>query len=61
MGRNLYRRWKLKTINTEIQEGILQVESAPGLERGRKKEIGFGMCMQHAGVDIERRTSLNAY
>lgn len=55
----MYHRWKLKTINTEIQEGILQIESAPGLERGSKKEIGFGICMQHAGVDIVHRTSLN--
>lgn len=59
--KSLYHRWKLKTINTEIQEGILQTKSAPGWERGRKKEIGFGMCLQHAGVDREHWTSLNAY
>lgn len=55
----MYHRWKLKTINIEIQEGILQIESVPGPERGRKREIGFGMCMQHAGVDIVHQTSLN--
>lgn len=44
-----------------MQEGILQTESTPGLERGRKKETGFGMCVQHAGVDIEQQTSLNTY
>lgn len=55
--KNVYHRWKLKTINTEIQEGTLQTEGAPG----REKETGFGVCLQHAGVDREHRASLNAY